>query len=995
VIIIADKTSMQTVPRYRKLGLLAFVCLSILFSGCESTTERNTISAAGGQNSDASESFYIVDCLLPGQVRKLGASMNYVTQRQPIKTSQSDCEIRGGEYVSYDRADYATALRIWLPMAQAGDAVAQTYVGEIYEKGLGLPADYALAAQWYQKASSQGDSRAKINLGHLYEKGLGVKQDKETALNLYRSASGLAADKLMFASTLSSNYVPRGEYESVQQELVEEQRQSDQLKAKLNRVSGELNKQSSALSTAQSDMRATHAKLEVALSAQASTTQPNTSAEDRELQANVAQIESARQDLEQQVAQLQLRNKELGRNQRALAEQLSGNETSKNQNQKKIAQLEQQLSLSKQGLSQSEQKLAATSQQLREQQSRETALTPKLISLQSELEDKNRALTAERVKLAQLQAERQSLEQSSDNKVEQYQQRITGLENELTQTKKQVSRSESDVAGLQASLQQQSRQVDLSPALLTLQNELDERNQVLREEKARFATLETQSHSEQQHLSQALAELDKNSQQLTRDKSNYAQEKSRLDSNLLEREEQLDDMGHELLLARASLHMERANSGKALAAQAEEHESALQGQRNELQQLATQLETQRTLVKSQEQQIGRLQQEEKSYQMELASVGTSGQKPIIVAENTLGIEIIEPPVVLTRSLATVRVRRFEGQREVIGKISTQVGLLSLSVNGQTTEITGNNLFRYSVPLVDAPTPVQVVAVDNNGRRAVVSFSFVEQNVGASGSPAFRPTPEQSSLKLNIPMGNYHALIIGNNEYQKYSTLKTAVNDARETEKILRQKYNFKTTLLLNADRYTILSAFNDLRENLDENDNLLIYYAGHGKLDEKNNLGYWLPIDADQDNNINWISNESITEILNVIEAKHILVVADSCYAGTLTQTPIARAQTDIPDDIRAEWIKVMAQTRARLTFTSGGVEPVLDGGGGRHSVFAKAFIGALQSNDGVMEGFSLYSRVLDLMPAQSSAAGQSQIPQYAPIHLSGHESGEFFFMPG
>ena len=90
-----------------------------------------------------------------------------------------------------------------------------------------------------------------------------------------------------------------------------------------------------------------------------------------------------------------------------------------------------------------------------------------------------------------------------------------------------------------------------------------------------------------------------------------------------------------------------------------------------------------------------------------------------------------------------------------------------------------------------------------------------------------------------------------------------------------------------------------------------------------------------------------------------------------------------------------MAQTRARLTFTSGGVEPVLDGGGGRHSVFAKAFIGALQSNDGVMEGFSLYSRVLDLMPAQSSAAGQSQIPQYAPIHLSGHESGEFFFMPG
>ena len=88
-----------------------------------------------------------------------------------------------------------------------------------------------------------------------------------------------------------------------------------------------------------------------------------------------------------------------------------------------------------------------------------------------------------------------------------------------------------------------------------------------------------------------------------------------------------------------------------------------------------------------------------------------------------------------------------------------------------------------------------------------------------------------------------------------------------------------------------------LREALDEEDNLLIYYAGHGKLDESQELGYWLPIDAEQGNNINWISNKAITDILNVIEAKHILVVADSCYAGTLTQTPIARVQADV--DVR------------------------------------------------------------------------------------------------
>ena len=94
-----------------------------------------------------------------------------------IKTSAQDCEIRGGEYVSYDRSDYATALKVWLPQAKEGDKVAQTYVGEIYEKGLGVQPDYVLAAEWYRNAAEQGYERAQINLGYLYEKGLGVAKD--------------------------------------------------------------------------------------------------------------------------------------------------------------------------------------------------------------------------------------------------------------------------------------------------------------------------------------------------------------------------------------------------------------------------------------------------------------------------------------------------------------------------------------------------------------------------------------------------------------------------------------------------------------------------------------------------------------------------------------------------------------------------------------------------------------------------------------------------
>src|SRR5215468_1558658 len=143
------------------------------------------------QGPTKSDDFLVVDCLLPSQIRRLGTQMTYLSARQAIKTSARDCEIRGGEYVSYDRANYATALKVWLPLAEQGDAPAQTNVGEIFEKGLGVPPDYAAAAEWYRRAAESGYSRAAISLGNLFENGLGVPKDSTQALNWYRRAAGL------------------------------------------------------------------------------------------------------------------------------------------------------------------------------------------------------------------------------------------------------------------------------------------------------------------------------------------------------------------------------------------------------------------------------------------------------------------------------------------------------------------------------------------------------------------------------------------------------------------------------------------------------------------------------------------------------------------------------------------------------------------------------------------------------------------------------------
>ena len=114
----------------------------------------------------------IVDCLLPQKVRRLGRNNTYMAPRRPIRTTAVDCRIRGGEYTEPDQASYATSLKVWLPRAKSGDAEAQYYVGQIFEKGLGTTPDHGAAAEWYRKAAEQDYGPAQIGLGYLYEEGM-------------------------------------------------------------------------------------------------------------------------------------------------------------------------------------------------------------------------------------------------------------------------------------------------------------------------------------------------------------------------------------------------------------------------------------------------------------------------------------------------------------------------------------------------------------------------------------------------------------------------------------------------------------------------------------------------------------------------------------------------------------------------------------------------------------------------------------------------------
>jgi hypothetical protein len=242
-------TSHGTNPAtYRALGSVTLAAAWLLMLACAFASAPSH-AAAAAQGVVRREDLEIVDCLLPGQVRQLG-NMSYLAPRRPTHTTASDCRIRGGEYVAYDRADLKSALGVWLQAAQGGDAEAQTNVAEIYERGLGGPPDYAAALLWYQKAAAQKYARALFNLGTLYEQGLGVEQDKLKALNLYRQAWGLPEDSVMYQSAARDQQdALRSELEK---QLAEKDTQLKLLQQQLEGLEKQLSSQSAARSTANS-----------------------------------------------------------------------------------------------------------------------------------------------------------------------------------------------------------------------------------------------------------------------------------------------------------------------------------------------------------------------------------------------------------------------------------------------------------------------------------------------------------------------------------------------------------------------------------------------------------------------------------------------------------------------------------------------------------------------------------------------------------------------
>jgi uncharacterized caspase-like protein len=273
------------------------------------------------------------------------------------------------------------------------------------------------------------------------------------------------------------------------------------------------------------------------------------------------------------------------------------------------------------------------------------------------------------------------------------------------------------------------------------------------------------------------------------------------------------------------------------------------------------------------------------------------------------------------------------------------------------------------------------------------------NRGFVDATPLRPAPDRELLEL-MGQGKQYALVIGNANYQdsQYATLKTPHADARAVANILVSRYGFTTQFLAKGDKRNLLlldakagdiyDLLDELAENLHKQDRLLIYYACHGLYETETGTAYWVPVNARFGRTFELIPALNINNAAKRIVARSVLVVSDSCYSGALFRDAPTRKAFPSPAEREVAILKLAAMT-SRVFIASGGKEPVLDGGGSGHSIFARELLKALSDPEYSMFSASdLYSRL-----QKSVLSNATQVPQYGPLQNAGDNEGDFVFL--
>jgi hypothetical protein len=313
------------------------------------------------------------------------------------------------------------------------------------------------------------------------------------------------------------------------------------------------------------------------------------------------------------------------------------------------------------------------------------------------------------------------------------------------------------------------------------------------------------------------------------------------------------------------------------------------------------------------------------------------------------------------------------EKEIIihGTVMDDGGIYDLFINDQEVLFKTNGEFTANIPLAPDINLVRIVARDKQ-LIASEKVLYIE-----------RTLPEQpGDEKLQFTTVNYYALLISVGQYDDpgITDLDQPQSDGARLKEVLVKKYAFpekNISWLKDPNREDLIVAFDNLGKTLTKDDNLLIFYAGHGYWDNNLEVGYWMPRDSKISNPANWFSNSTIRDYVKGIKARHILLISDACFSGGILKTRNVMANA-------SQGIITLYNMPSRKVMTSGTLSVVPD-----ESVFMKYLIRQLNDNtDPYLSSEQLFSKI------KVAVLNNSQtIPQFGTIQDTGDEGGDFIFI--
>ena len=309
-----------------------------------------------------------------------------------------------------------------------------------------------------------------------------------------------------------------------------------------------------------------------------------------------------------------------------------------------------------------------------------------------------------------------------------------------------------------------------------------------------------------------------------------------------------------------------------------------------------------------------------------------------------------------------------------GLAKDSFGIKTVTINGNPVYSKEDGNFWGNVTLAKGVNKITVIATDLAGNPANKEFE-IEQIITATVQNDIAPiqTKEGKNIAVFIASQNY--------DDQTIPSLDNPISDAVKLKLILKNNYNFKDEnifSLFNPEVSSFKQQFQVLSETIQPEDNLIIFYAGHGIWNEKEKKGYWLLTDAKRNDPNTWLPNKEVLTMISNLSSRHTLLITDACFSGSVFKTRSIGA--DAPPAVRE-----MSEKISRVAITSGNDTEVPD-----QSVFMKYLIKALNENK---EKYLTAQKMFITQIIEAVMTESKTEPRYGTLELAGHVGGDFIFI--